>query len=114
MKYKVKEQDDITIFKLEDEKLDTNNSGLLKAEFNILIRGNDKKKLIIDISDVKTCDSSGLSSLLVANRLLNANGGNLIVVTKNEKILQLLQITQLQRVITICNTVAEAIEQLQN
>ncbi len=113
MKYKVQEQDDITIFKLEDEKLDTNNSGLLKAEFNILIRGNDRKKLIIDITNIKSCDSSGLSSLLVANRLLNANDGNLIVVTQNEKILQLLQITQLQRVITICDSVEDAINQLQ-
>ncbi len=112
MNFEVEQKDDITIFKLNEKKLDTNISGLIKAEFTLLVKGEGANKLVIDLEAVENCDSSGLSALLVANRLINANNGEIRIVSPSEKVLQLINITQLHRVLPVSGTLEEAIEEL--
>ena len=114
MNFETKRIGDITIFKLNEKRLDTNISGLLKGEFTLLLKVEGINKLIIDLSEVETCDSSGLSALLVANRTLNTSNGSIRLVAPSEKVLTLIKITQLDRVLRVCNTVDEAIEELKN
>jgi anti-sigma B factor antagonist len=112
MKFETKHIDDIIIFKLNEKRLDGKISGLVKAEFTLLLKVEGETKLIIDLSDVENCDSTGLSALLVASRLISYNGGGLIVVAPSDKIKQLINITQLNRVLTLCDTVEEALDDL--
>lgn len=114
MNFETKHIDDITVFKLNEKRLDTNISGLLKGEFTLLLKVEGTNKLIIDLSEVESCDSSGLSALLVANRTLNSSNGSIRLVAPSEKVLTLIKITQLYRVLPICSTVDEAIEELKN
>lgn len=114
MNFEVKHIDDITIFHLKEKKLDANISGLVKAEITLLIKGEGDTNLIMDLNDVESCDSSGLSSLLVANRLTNAIGGQLAIITSSEKILSLIRITQLHRVLFICDDIDSAIQEFKN
>ena len=114
MNFETKRIGDITIFKLNEKRLDTNISGLLKGEFTLLLKVEGINKLIIDLSEVETCDSSGLSALLVANRTLNTSNGSIRLVAPSEKVLTLIKITQLDRVLRVCDTVDEAIEELKN
>ena len=114
MNFEVKHLDDISIFQLKEKKLDANISGLVKAEVTLLIKGEGETNLIIDLNDVEACDSSGLSALLVANRLANAVGGKLAIITTSEKILSLIRITQLHRVLFICDDVEAAIQEFNN
>jgi anti-anti-sigma factor len=114
MNFETKHIDDITVFKLNEKRLDTNISGLLKGEFTLLLKVEGNNKLIIDLSEVESCDSSGLSALLVANRTLNSSNGSIRLVAPSEKVLTLIKITQLDRVLPICSTVDEAIEELKN
>ncbi len=104
---------DILIFTLNEKRLDANISGLIKGEFTDIIKNQGVRKLIIDLTNVENCDSSGLSSLLVANRLVQAVAGELIIVTPSQKILTLIKITQLDRVLRICETLSSAKEELQ-
>jgi anti-anti-sigma factor len=112
MNFETKRINDITVFKLNEKRLDTNISGLLKGEFTLLLKVEGTNKLIIDLSEVESCDSSGLSALLVANRTLNSTNGSIRLVSPSEKVLTLIKITQLDRVLNICDTVEEAIEEL--
>jgi anti-sigma B factor antagonist len=112
MNYEVNKINDITIFKLNEKRLDTNISGLVKGEFTLLLKVEGVTKLIIDLSSVETCDSSGLSAILVANRILNGNNGNMLLAAPSEKVLSLIKITQLDRVLTVCKTVEDAINEL--
>jgi len=112
MNFEVKQEEDITVFKLNEKKLDTSISGLVKAEFTLLIKNEGASKLIIDLSEVESCDSSGLSSLLVANRLISSIEGEIRIVSPSEKVLQLINITQLHRVLLISATLDEAIDEL--
>ncbi|OGU70321.1 MAG: anti-anti-sigma factor [Ignavibacteria bacterium RBG_16_34_14] len=114
MNYEIKKVDDITVFKLNEKRLDTNISGLVKGEFTLLLKVEGATKLIIDMSDVESCDSSGLSAILVANRILNSTGGSMRIAAPSEKVSSLMRITQLDRVLTVCDTVDEAFEELKN
>ena len=113
MNFEVKQEDNITIFKLNEARLDTNISGLLKGEFTMLLKVEGAKKFILDLSAVESCDSSGLSAILVANRILNSTNGNMRIASPSEKVYSLIKITQLDRVLPVCKTVEEALEDLQ-
>lgn len=112
MNYEIKKIDDITIFKLNEKRLDTNISGLVKGEFTMLLKVEGVNKLVLDLSEVESCDSSGLSAILVANRILNTNGGTMRIASPSEKVYSLIRITQLDRVLPVCETVDEAFTEL--
>ena len=112
MNFEIKKVDDIIIFKLNENRLDTNISGLVKGEFTMLLKVEGAQKFIIDLSQVESCDSSGLSSILVANRILNSSGGEMRLAAPSEKVYSLIKITQLERVLRVCNSVEEAIAEL--
>jgi anti-anti-sigma factor len=114
MNFETKRVGDITVFKLNEKRFDTNISGLVKGEFTILLKVEGINKLIIDLSEVETCDSSGLSALLVANRILQTNDGKIRLVAPSEKVHSLIKITQLDRVLHVCDTVEQAFEEIKN
>lgn len=112
MNYETKKIGDVTVFKLNENRLDTNISGLLKGEFTKILKVNEVKKFVIDLSQVESCDSSGLSAILVANRIISSNDGEIRLASPGEKVLSLIKVTQLDRVLPVTQTVDEAIEQL--
>ncbi|NCS90302.1 MAG: anti-anti-sigma factor [Ignavibacteria bacterium CG2_30_36_16] len=112
MNFEIKRVDDISIFKLNEKRLDTNISGLVKGEFTMLLKVEGVTKLILDLSEIETCDSSGLSAILVANRILNTTGGQMRIAAPSDKVYSLIKITQLNRVLPVCKTVDEAFNEL--
>ena len=112
MNFETKRVGDITVFKLNEKRLDTSISGLLKGEFTMILKVEGVNKLIIDLSEVESCDSSGLSSILVANRILSANEGHIRLAAPNEKVFNLIKITQLDRVLPVTDSVEHALLEL--
>lgn len=113
MDYEIKRTKDIAVFKLNEKRLDHSISGMVKAEFTILLHAEDITKLIIDLSEVESCDSSGLSSLLLAYRIMNTSGGHLRLASPSKSVLTLINISQLNRVLTVTETVQDAIKELE-
>ena len=112
MNFETKRVGDITVFKLNEKRLDTSISGLLKGEFTMILKVEGVNKLIIDLSDVESCDSSGLSAILVANRIISANEGQIRLAAPSEKVHTLIRITQLDRVLPVTDTVENALTEL--
>jgi anti-sigma B factor antagonist len=112
MNFETKRVGDVTIFKLLEKKLDTNISGLLKGEFTMILKVEGVNKLIIDLSSVESCDSSGLSAILVANRIISANEGQIRLAAPSEKVHTLINITQLDRVLHVSESVEQALKEL--
>lgn len=112
MNFEISHNDKATVFKVTNKKLDANISGLLKAEINSLITKNNFNKMIFELSEVESCDSSGLSVLLVANRIMNDNNGKLIICGLRDKIMTLIKITQLDVVLNIASNQNEAMLRL--
>jgi len=95
------------ILRLKFERLDTVVSPQLKAEFLVVCQ-SPLKKLIVDMSAVKSCDSSGLSALLVAERLMRELKGEIHLIVPNQDVRNLFKITQLEKVFSI-HQLAEAV-----
>ncbi len=109
MKYSIDKTEQYSILKLLEEKLDSPLSPALKSEF-VTLNAEGIKNIIIDLSEVKYVDSSGLSALLVGNRIYNEAGGIFILASLNDHVLKLIKISQLNNVLNLVPTVEEAID----
>jgi anti-sigma B factor antagonist len=109
MKYSVNKKEEYTIFKLQEDKLDSTIAPGLKSEF-ITLNAEGVKNLILDMSDVRYTDSSGLSSLLVGNRIFSEESGIFIMVALSEHVMKLIKISQLNNVLNIVATLEEAVD----
>src|SRR5262245_17858874 len=110
MKFKVEKNGKATILKLSGKKLDATVSPELKAEFLVLCKPKVAERLIVDMTEVQFCDSSGLSALLIADRTMREHGGSVHLVHVQKKVMDLMKISQLDRVFTIDGTVADALK----
>lgn len=108
----LKKEGDIAIFRLNESRFDASIAGLVKGEFTILLHTDEVTKLIIDLSDVEYCDSSGLSAILLAFRILQSNEGHIRLASPTKNVRSLIEISQLDRVLPIFNSVEEAVEDL--
>jgi anti-anti-sigma factor len=112
--YELKKTGDIAVFKLNEKRFDATIAGLVKGEFTILLTTEGTKKLVIDLSEVEYCDSSGLSAILLAYRLLQASEGELRLASPQKSVRNLIEISQLSRILPVKDTVDEAVAELQN
>ena len=109
MEFNIDKQDNYTLIKVQEEKLDTHIAPTLKSEL-VLVSGNGEKNIVLDLENVRYCDSSGLSAILVANRLCKNANGTFVLTGLNEAVERLITISQLDTVLNITNTVKEGEE----
>jgi anti-anti-sigma factor len=72
---------------------------------------NGKKYIILDMTHVTTVDSFGLGILVGIYKRIVAVDGYLKVVTPDKNVRALFEITGLERIIKIYNTVSEALRE---
>tara|TARA_B110000495_G_C22738022_1_gene432845 strand:+ start:328 stop:693 length:366 start_codon:yes stop_codon:yes gene_type:complete len=107
MSFNVDKLDRFTVIKLLGPKLDSLISPELKSLFTDLsAEGN--KNLILDLSDATYCDSSGLSAILIGNRLCQGQNGSFVVSGLNDIIQNLINLSKLDNVLAITPTIEEA------
>lgn len=111
MEFKIEKRDLYTVIQVLEGKLDTHVAPTLKSEL-VLISGNGEKNIILDLSNVRYCDSSGLSSILVANRLCKNANGKFILSGLNDAVERLITISQLDTVLNIATTLDQAIDMI--
>jgi anti-anti-sigma factor len=107
MKFQLDKKENLTILKLEEKNLNSIFAPDLKSEF-IFLRNEGVRSLIFDMSEVQYVDSSGLSSILTANRLWKDHGSFIIAGPLADPVKKLIEISKLESVITIIPTVEEA------
>lgn len=109
MKFTVDKHEKYVLIKLNESKLNSLISPQLKSEL-ILCNSEGQRNIILDLSNVKYSDSSGLSSLLVGHRICKNADGTFILTRINENISRLIAISQLDNILSIVATVDEAID----
>ena len=107
MEFKIDKLEKFTQIEVMIDKLDTHIAPSLKSEL-VLIAGNGEKNIILDLSNCRYCDSSGLSAILVANRLCKNANGTFVLSGLQTAVERLITISQLDTVLNITNTIAEA------
>ena len=109
MKFTVDKHEKYILLKLNESKLNSLITPQLKSEL-ILINTEGQRNMILDLSQVKFADSSGLSSLLVGHRLCKNANGVFILSGLCDAVSRLITISQLDSVLTIVPTSAEAVD----
>ena len=111
MKYTIDKKENYTVITIDEKKLDTTIAPDLKSEF-VKLNAEGINNLILDLTNVKYTDSSGLSSILIANRLCNSSNGLLILTGLQDHVMKLISISKLESVLNILPTVEEAIDRV--
>lgn len=109
MKYSIDKQEKYCLIKLNEEKLDSTIAPNLKSDF-ITLHAEGIKNVILELADVKYTDSSGLSALLVGNRIFHEGEGIFIIAAVTDHVMKLIKISQLDTVLNLLPTAEEAIE----
>ena len=112
MKFSTDKQSNYTVLKLEEDNLSSLLAPQLKSEF-VFFYNEGVKNLILDLSDVKFVDSSGLSSILVADRLWKNLGSFVLTGVNHPSVKKLIEISRLDSVLTITDNVEKSIEYLE-
>ena len=109
MKFTVDKHEKYILVKLNESKLNSLVTPQLKSEL-ILTNTEGQRNIILDLSQVKFADSSGLSRLLVGHRLCKNAEGSFILTGLNDAVTRLITISQLDNVLTVVPTTKEAID----
>ncbi len=109
MKFTVDKHEKYVLIKLNESKLNSLISPQLKSEL-ILSNSEGQRNIILDLSNVKYSDSSGLSSLLVGHRICKNSDGIFILTGIKENIARLIAISQLENILNIVGSVDEGID----
>lgn len=107
MNFETIQNRNIAIVKTLVEKLDASNVDSLKSEL-VVLNKNGVNTIVLDFSSTKYCDSSGLSAILVANRLSKEASGKFVLCGLNSTVNKLIEISQLDKVLTITANLEEA------
>jgi len=107
MKFGIDKQEKFSVFTLEEARLNSQVAPLLKSEM-ILLNAEGIRNIIFDMSQIKFVDSSGLSSILISNRLCKNANGTFVLTGVNDTVLRLIKISQLNSILNIVPSLQEA------
>lgn len=109
MSFKTEQHKNYTLITFSTEKLDSIVSPDVKSELVLINKSGIINNVILDLSNVRYCDSSGLSALLIGYRLANEAKGVFIICGLQPPVQKLITISQLDSILEITTTLAEAV-----
>ena len=109
MKLTLDKKDRLCHVKLHEEKLLSTLAPQLKSEL-VYLNTEGYRNIILDLTDVAYIDSSGLSALLVGNRLCKESNGTFVLTGLGPQVSKLIKISQLEPILNIVPTVTESVD----
>ncbi len=111
MSFRTDKHDNYSLIVFSTDKLDSIVAPDLKSEL-VLITKSEERNIIMDMSEVKYCDSSGLSAILTGHRLCQQAQGEFIICNLQPNVDKLIKISQLTTIISITESLPKAIDLL--
>ena len=93
-------QGDQIILALAGE-IDLYTAPRLQSELATALAGRDPARIVVDMSGVEFCDSTGMNVLLAAHRHATERGGELWLAAPRPPVRKILQVTGLESVFTV-------------
>jgi|HubBroStandDraft_2_1064218.scaffolds.fasta_scaffold16446_3 anti-sigma B factor antagonist len=103
-------QGDHTVMSVAGE-IDLYTAPRLHAELAAAVAAGSPARIIVDMSGVEFCDSTGMNVLLAAQRLAREGGGDLELAGPRPAIRKILQVTGLESVFTVLDDPAAVVGQ---
>lgn len=98
-------QGDHIVLSLAGE-IDLYTAPRLQTELTAALAGTKPAQIVVDMSAVEFCDSTGMNVLLAAHRLASEKGGDLALAAPRPPVRKILEVTGLQSVFTIHDDLA--------
>ena len=109
MRLVIDKQDKFTMICPDEQRIDSLIAPELKSEV-VIQNAEGARNIIMDLSKVNYIDSSGLSAILVANRLCKNHNGSFVLTGLQPPVKKLIEISQLQSILNVVPTLSEAID----
>ena len=109
MQLNITEQGEIVRIEVQEERMDAHNSSDLKEQM-LQLFDDGKCNLIINLSEVRFVDSSGLGALVSGFKNASAREGSLKLCSLQPQVRSMFELTRLHRVFEIYASVEEALE----
>ena len=109
MNISLEKRNDKILLTLKEERLDAHNSGELKDYLQRLLEGGPTS-LVIDLSEVRFIDSSGLGALLSGYKNASLRQGSLALAGLQSRVRSMFELTRLHRVFDIYPNLQEALD----
>jgi anti-sigma B factor antagonist len=93
-------QGDHTVMSVSGE-IDLYTAPRLHGELATALAGGGPVRLVVDMSGVEFCDSTGMNVLLAAHRRAREHGGDLELAAPRPAVRKILQVTGLETVFTV-------------
>lgn len=101
---------DVTVVRFQDKKIvDEASTQELGAELFALVEHDNRRSIVLNFSNVEFLASAALGKLITLDRKVKGVKGRLKMSNIRPEVLELFQITKLNRVFDICAEEAEAI-----
>ncbi|MBE7053334.1 MAG: STAS domain-containing protein [Ruminococcaceae bacterium] len=102
-------RDNILIVKLIGE-LDHHGAEQIREKIDNKIISSNSKSLILDLSELKFMDSSGIGIIIGRYKVISSVGGKLYIVCPSKSINKLIRMCSIEKIIVIKDTLDEIIE----
>ena len=110
LQIEVGEVEDKVILAIEG-RLDAASSPVLEKKLNDLLEEN-RKKIILDFSNVEYLSSAGIRLLLAFTKKLKAQEGNLVIFSIGEDIMEIIKMAGFESILNIYATQEQALQNI--
>ena len=107
MNFIVRKEEDYSCIRVVRDRLDSFVSPELKAEL-VMLSSKKEHNIILDLKDCNYCDSSGLSAILVGNRLCEDVNGIFIICNLSQNVDKMIKLAMLDSILKIEPGIEEA------
>ena len=107
MNFIIRKEENYSCVKVVRDRLDSFISPELKAEL-VVLSNTEEQNIILDLSDCSYCDSSGLSAILVGNRLCEDSDGIFIICNLSQSVEKMIKLAMLDSILVIASNLEEA------
>ncbi len=108
MEIPLEKMDGVAVATVPVEELDASNSGEFKRDIAPVLQS--QSKLILDLSQLRFVDSSGLGAMLSCLRQLSGKGGDLKLCSMSKQVRALFELVRMHRIFEIYSTKDEAVQ----
>lgn len=108
MNLQIEDKGAAILMQVKEERLDAHNSGELKTQMLKMFE-DGKNNLIVDLSDVRFVDSSGLGALVSGFKNASSRNGSLKLSGLQMQVKSMFELTRLHRVFEIFPEAEEAL-----
>ena len=108
MKYELSESGDVSILRIQEQRLIYENLDRIQEQFISLVESG-KRQILIDLCDVEYIDSFAVGFIMDMYRRLTAQEGSLRLSGLRPRVKKILTITRVDNVIDIHPTIEDAI-----